>query len=103
MTDRLTVDIDALRGGGVNIEETARLAQRIYGDLRSVVFTLGGAGGTGEMGEKFDQGYKPGEEEALRFLALLVDVLGEAGGRTFDTARVFVDTSNEADSSVRNQ
>ncbi|MGW5050422.1 hypothetical protein [Actinokineospora sp. NPDC004072] len=103
MSDRLVVDVEALRSGGVNIEGTTRLALAICAELRSRVAALRGAGGGGEMGQKFDQGYKPGEEEALRFLDLLGKILGDAGGRTITTARVFADSGAEADAIVRTE
>ncbi|GLZ38946.1 hypothetical protein Acsp05_25700 [Actinokineospora sp. NBRC 105648] len=101
MSERLAVDPDALRQGGVNIRGTVDLAVSICNQLFAAAEENRGAGGTGEMGEKFDAGYRPGEEHALKFLRLMQKTLGETGTRTVKTARVFTDASDDADAAVR--
>jgi len=97
---RLTVDIAALQRGGVNLSRIAEIARGISNDLQHAVTTYGDAGGTGEMGESFQKNYKPGETEALEFLALLDKEVGEVGVRTTKTAREFEDTNQEASQST---
>ncbi|MBY8851714.1 hypothetical protein K7G98_26750 [Saccharothrix sp. MB29] len=89
MSDHISVDVDALRKGGVDIEATARLAFSICGDLRQSVELYGNSGGTGEMGEMFNEKYRPSAELALKFLDLLEDVLGGASERTAHTSKSF--------------
>ena len=101
MSDRLTVDPEALRNGGVNIQATVNLAVAICRELFAAAEENRGAGGTGEMGEKFDKGYRPGEEHGLKFLRLLEKTIGETGTRTLQTAGVFTDAVNDADAAVR--
>jgi hypothetical protein len=98
MSDRLAVDVDALRQGGVNIDGITRLALTVRDDLFSATSLYHDAGGTGEMGERFNQGYRPGEAAAVNFLNLLGDTLGDAGSRTVKTARNFADADSEASS-----
>ena len=99
--ERLQVDVDALRRGGVDIEAITTLAAGIHQRLRVATQTYRFAGGTGDMGEKFDTGYRPGELQGLKFLNLLSDVVGEAGGRTVTTAESFARTDEDATSAVR--
>ncbi|PPK70918.1 hypothetical protein V5P93_002777 [Actinokineospora auranticolor] len=97
---RLAVDPEALRNGGVNIRATVDLAVDICNQLFIAADTNRGAGGTGEIGEKFDSGYRPGEEQALKFLRLLQKSLGETGSRTITTAGVFRETDEDANAAV---
>jgi hypothetical protein len=96
MTDRLYVDITALSQGGVNMERWSTLAKTIANRMQTASGTYRFAGGTGEMGEKFNENYKPGEVKALQFLALLEKVVGEAATRTRDVAKNFDQTNDEA-------
>ena len=100
MTDRLYVDITALQQGGVNMEQWAGLAKLIANQMQTATGTYRHAGGTGEMGEKFNENYKPGEVKALQFLALLERVVGGSADRTFDVARNFEQTNNDASSTT---
>ncbi|WP_026422046.1 hypothetical protein [Actinokineospora inagensis] len=97
----LSVDPEKLRLGGVNIDHTVDLAVEICNDLYLATDQNRGAGGTGEMGKKFDSGYRPGEQEALKFLRLMQKTIGEASARTIKTAGVFTETNEDADSTVR--
>lgn len=101
VTERLVVDVDALRNGGVNIDRVSSLALRISGELIAAAERYHHAGGSGEMGEKFQQGYRPGAEQGIRFVTLLRDAIGEVGGRTVSTAKSFATTSDDADGAVR--
>jgi hypothetical protein len=96
MTDRLYVDITALSQGGVNMEQWATLAATIANRMQEATGIYRFAGGTGEMGEKFNENYTPGEVKALQFLALLEKVVGGAATRTRDVAKNFDQTNDEA-------
>lgn len=96
MTDRLYVDIAALTRGGINLGEWSALANRIGGRLQSATATYRNAGGTGEMGEQFNTNYKPGEEKALEFLVLLMQVVGSYSEKTLEAAKNFQQTDNDA-------
>ncbi|WP_447002023.1 hypothetical protein ACRAKI_19980 [Saccharothrix isguenensis] len=96
MNDRITVDVDALRRGGVDVEATARLAIAICNDLIGSTLAYGNAGGTGEMGEMFDKNYVPTAERAVKFLGLLNETLGGASDRTVETSRSFEDAVGDA-------
>ena len=100
MSDRLYVDIAALRQGGVNIEQLSVQSRLIVNRIRQATATYRLAGGTGEMGEKFQENYKPGEEKALLFLKLLEEVIGSAGGSTLEAARHFERTDGDASASA---
>ena len=100
--DRLYVDVTALNQGGVNMERWASLARLIANQMQTATGTYRFAGGTGEMGEKFNENYKPGEVKALQFLALLERVVGGAADRTLDVARNFEQTNNEATQATPN-
>jgi hypothetical protein len=52
------------------------------------------------MGEQFNANYKPGEEKALEFLALLEEVVGGAGKATMKTGVHFSQVSDEADAAT---
>ncbi|MFT7841738.1 hypothetical protein Q5530_36855 [Saccharothrix sp. BKS2] len=97
MSDRIAVDVDALRKGGVDIDATAQLAISICGDLRHSVELYGNSGGTGEMGEMFNEKYRPSAEMALKFLSLLEEVLGGASERTVGTSQSFDAAIGDAD------
>ena len=101
MSERLKVDVDALRKGGVDIDGISSLVLTICRQLGVATATYRFAGGTGERGEKFDTGYRPGEVQGMRFLALLEETIGAAGGRTIETAESFARTDEEATSSVK--
>ena len=96
MTDRLYVDINALSQGGVNMEQWSTLASTIANKMQTASGTYRFAGGTGEMGEKFNENYKPGEVKALQFLALLEKVVGGAATSTLEVAKNFDQTNDEA-------
>ncbi|GAA3014397.1 hypothetical protein [Actinokineospora diospyrosa] len=98
---RLSVDPEGLRQGGVNIQATVDLAVNICNELFVAAEENRGAGGTGEIGEKFDSGYRPGEEQGLKFLRLMQRTIGETGSRTVKTAGVFSEASDDADGAVR--
>ncbi|MDQ2589061.1 hypothetical protein [Saccharothrix yanglingensis] len=97
VNDRLTVDTDLLKSGGVYIDRIAQLARSIAGDLEQATEMYRNAGGTSELGEKFDQNYVPMAQQAAGFLVLLEETIGGAGERTVDTARSFADAADEAD------
>lgn len=96
MTDRTSVDIDALKAGGIDLEAIARQAQEIARDLADAVREYGHAGGTGTMGREFELNHKPNEEIGMQFLKLLNDTIGKSGVRTSETARAFADTESNA-------
>lgn len=98
--EHLEVDVPALNRGGVNLDRYALLARTIAGTIRQATVVYVNAGGTGEMGEKFDTNYKPGERKALEFLDLLDEIVGGSANRTFLVARNFDNTSDDADAST---
>jgi hypothetical protein len=100
--DRLYVDVTALSQGGLEMEQWASLARTIANQMQTATGIYRYAGGTGEMGEKFNENYKPGEVKALQFLALLEEVVGGAATRTRDTARNFEQTNNDATNNTPN-
>lgn len=97
MSNHISVDVDALRKGGVDIQATAQLAMSICGDLRHPVELYANSGGTGEMGEMFNEKYRPSAEMALKFLDLLEDVLGGVSERTVGTSKSFDAAIGDAD------
>lgn len=100
MNDRITVDVEALRRGGVDVDATARLAIAICNDLVGATLLYRNAGGTGEMGETFDKNYVPTAERAVKFLGLLNETLGGAGDRTIETSRSFEDAVVDANATT---
>ena len=96
MNDRLYVDVAALTRGGINLSQWSVLANQIGGRIQSATATYRNAGGTGEMGEQFNTNYKPGEQKALEFLVLLMRVVGSYSEKTFEVAKVFEETDDEA-------
>jgi hypothetical protein len=98
--DRTRVDPAELQRGGQFLDTYSRLAGSISGQLRDATTRYARAGGTGEMGEQFNANYKPGEEKALEFLALLEEVVGGAGKATMKTGVHFSQVSDEADAAT---
>jgi len=94
--ERLYVDLAALHQGGVNIEELSVQARLVVNRIRQAASTYQFAGGTGEMGEKYQENYKPGEEKALVFLRLLEEAVGSAGDDTLVVARHFEQVNDDA-------
>ncbi|MGX7828862.1 hypothetical protein ACTG9Q_27605 [Actinokineospora sp. 24-640] len=100
MTEWISADPDALRRGGLTIDEVSALTRGICLRLLAAVEQYKDAGGTGEMGEAFATGYVPTAEDGVAFVKLLSEVVGEVGGKTVETARVLGDTSDEADTAA---
>lgn len=96
MTDRTSVDIEALKRSGVDLETIAEQAQQIRADLLNAIHACAHAGGTGTMGMQFDLNYKPNEEIGTDFLNLFNDVIGSSGVRTSKVARSFADAEQNA-------
>jgi hypothetical protein len=103
VSDRLYVDVAALTRGGINLAQWSTLANQIGGKLQSATSTYRNAGGTGEMGEQFNTNYKPGEQKALEFLVLLMQVVGSYSAKTLDAAKNFERTDTDADTATPNQ
>lgn len=101
MSDRIEVDTEALRRGGVRLDQTADAAHQIHADVSSATEAYQGAGGTGQMGKVFDNGYRPSERKAMEFLDLLDTTLSEIAGRTGQTANNFAATDDDASRSVQ--
>ncbi|WP_026422139.1 hypothetical protein [Actinokineospora inagensis] len=101
MSDRLSVDPEALRNGGVNLDRVADIAVDICDKHLAAVDKAAGAGGTGQMGQRFDTGYRPTEQQATGFLRLLRRTLTQTGSRTIKTAGVFAETSDDAEAVVQ--
>ncbi|MBK1787783.1 hypothetical protein [Prauserella cavernicola] len=100
MSDRLYVDINALNQGGLNLDHWSDLANNITRRVRTATEQYGDAGGTGEMGQQFDENYKPGEGKALEFLTLLEDGVGGLAESTLLVAKNFDQTNDDADSAT---
>lgn len=96
MTDQLIVDVDALRRGGINIDEVARTCHSILRELYSAVAEYAGAGGDGEIGKAMQLNYEPGRDDAMEFLDLLIRSLSQHGDRTLTVGNVFHSTNDGA-------
>jgi len=82
MSEQLTVDVDALRRGGVNIDEISRTCHSITQELYVAVTRYADAGGDGEIGKSMKQNYEPGRDDCLQFLGMLGQSLSLNGERT---------------------
>ena len=96
MSDRTAVDISLLTNGGINLTQWSLLANQIVNQMRTATETYRYSGGTGEMGEQFDQNYKPGEAKALAFLMMLEKAIGGQSDRTLLVAQNFSNTNQDA-------
>jgi hypothetical protein len=94
----ISVDIDGLLRGGVNLDRITSLADSISSDLLSAIEAYRYAGGSGkdEMGQMFGQGYLPGAQRAIEFINLLQRVVHEAANATVNTGKAFEDANNQA-------
>ncbi|WP_143021461.1 hypothetical protein [Prauserella marina] len=97
MSDRLYVDVNILNQGGLNLDQWSDLARNVTRRVRTATERYGDAGGTGEMGEQFDQNYKPGEWKALEFLTLLEKGVGGLSESTLLVAKNFERANDDAD------
>jgi hypothetical protein len=100
VSDRTRVDPAELQRGGQGLDTYSTLAGSISSQMRDATTRYARAGGTGEMGEQFNANYKPGEEKALEFLALLEEVVGGAGQATTKTGVHFGQVADEADAAA---
>jgi hypothetical protein len=82
MSEQLAVDVDALRRGGVNIDEISETCRSIHGELYAAVTQYADAGGDGDIGKSMKQNYEPGRDDCLQFLGLLGQSLSLNGERT---------------------
>lgn len=96
MTDRTSVDIEALLKGGVDIAQLSEAFRNLEASLRATHESAMDAAGHGPMREQFDASYLPTAQAGLEFLELLNKTLGEAGGRTLRMARNFGQANDEA-------
>lgn len=96
VNDRVYVDTTALTRGGVNLGQWSSMASRLAAHMRNVTTTYRHAGGTGEMGEQFDQNYRPGAEKAMEFLSMLEEAVGGVSEKTLLAGKKFEDTDDEA-------
>ena len=71
MSEQFSVDVDALRLGGVNIDEISRTGHSILRELYSAVSLYAKAGGDGEIGKAMKLNYEPVRDFGLQFLGLL--------------------------------
>jgi hypothetical protein len=101
MADDLVVDTDKLRLGAGEFSHLSNLAASIARDLLDACRLYDGAGGTGEIGKKFNATYPPGEQAAVEFLSELATAFGSNGDRLAKVVQIFVDT--EADTRGRTQ
>lgn len=103
MTGEFKADLQALLQGGMTIGQVSDEVRALANDLRAAVASYADAGGTGEIGEAWTVNYKPAEEQGLRFLTLLSEVIEEAAGRTRDTGIVFSGTNEDANQVAGNE
>jgi hypothetical protein len=96
MSDQLSVDVDALRRGGVNIDEISATCHSIHGELYAAVTQYADAGGDGEIGKSMKQNYEPGRDDCLQFLGLLGQSLALNGERTVTLGNVLGGTDSHA-------
>jgi hypothetical protein len=86
----LSVDVEELRRGGVNIDHLATLAATIYGDLHRVTSKYGRRlGGTGDTQKSFEANYYPAAEASEDFLRGLADLVDTHGGKTIELGDLF--------------
>ena len=95
MSDNLEVDTAKLRLSAGAFSSLANLSESITRDLLDACRLYRNAGGTGEMGQKFNAVYPPGEQSALDFLLELATAFGSSGTRLANAVRIFEET--EAD------
>jgi hypothetical protein len=95
---KISVDVEALLRGGVNLDRITSLADSICNDLLNAVETYRHAGGSGkdEMGQMFGQGYLPGAQRAIEFINMLQRVVHEASESTLSAGKAFEDANNRA-------
>ncbi|GAA3677731.1 hypothetical protein GCM10022267_75710 [Lentzea roselyniae] len=95
---KISVDVEGLLRGGVNLDRITSLADSISSDLLAAVEAYRYAGGSGndEMGQTFGQGYLPGAQRAIEFINLLQRVVHEASEATLNTGKTFEDANNQA-------
>ena len=79
---QFSVDVDALRLGGVNIDEISRTGHSILRELYSAVMLFAKAGGDGQIGKAMKLNYEPARDDGLQFLTLLGQSLSLNGDRT---------------------
>lgn len=93
----LSVDLDALRKGGVNIVQLAEYIRILKTKLESAQHQYPKPGGTGdEVAEAFDKVYDPGAEASLEFLVRLLTLLGLDGGAVIDVRSLLENTGQDA-------
>jgi hypothetical protein len=95
MSENLEVDTSKLRLASGAFSDLANLSESITRDLLDACRLYRDAGGTGEMGKKFNAVYPPGEQSALDFLLELATAFGADGDRLAKAVRIFEET--EAD------
>lgn len=101
MSQNIQVDTNQLGVGAREFTELANLCTSIGRDLLSACAQYRGAGGTGDLGEKFDATYTPGEQAAVQFLAALADAFGVDGVRLANAVRIFLETEAETENVTR--
>ncbi|WP_026422624.1 hypothetical protein [Actinokineospora inagensis] len=101
MSNRFSVDPEALHNAGINLEGVVNVADDICDKLFAAVADARGAGGTGTMGSQFNNGYQPSAQQGLDFLRLLRKTLDDTGAGTVKAAAVFAETSDDAEAAVQ--
>jgi len=95
MTDRLSVDPEALGADAKEFIRLANLGDAIGRDLLAACNRYAGCGGTGEMGETFNATYPEGERAGLAYFVKLAEAFGGDGERLAKAVKVFVDAEAE--------
>lgn len=90
-----SVDIEALRRGGVDIEHLSTLIRSIDGDLRNITRKYGRRlGGNGDTQKAFEANYYPAAEESENFLLGIVNLVDTHGGKTIELGDLFGDVDD---------
>jgi hypothetical protein len=96
VSGEFSVDVDALRLGGVDIDAISRTSHSILRELYSAVTLYANAGGDGEIGKAMKLNYEPTRDDGLQFLELLGQSLSLNGDRTVKLGDLMGDVDSDA-------
>jgi hypothetical protein len=91
--ESLSVNIDDLQKGGVNLKYMAEIAASIHNDLKNKIAGL--TLGDDQISQLIMQNYKPGEKASLEFLDNLRALIDGHGGETIDLSKIFNDVNTD--------
>jgi hypothetical protein len=87
----LSVSIDDLERGGVNLKHIAETVASIHASLQNLID--GVKLGDDQISQLILQNYKPSEKAGLDFLKGLGDLIDSHGGKTIDLSKIFNDVN----------